>query len=148
MNDPAMPTSELVTMLRREPATWRVSQPGPASRSKINPATMPGVHYTAADFTPIAMVGQLPFTLMVAKSVPAKDIYGLAELAKKEAGQLNGGQGGTTGTTYFLLEAFKKAGGIDVASIPYKGTSETVLDLLRILAKRQRVRAVTHKRLK
>jgi tripartite-type tricarboxylate transporter receptor subunit TctC len=96
----------------------------------INPATMPGVHYTASDFTPIAMVGRLPFTLMAAKSVAAKDIDGLAALAKSQPGQLNGGQGGTTGTTYFLLEAFKKAASIDVASIPYKGTSETVLDLL------------------
>jgi tripartite-type tricarboxylate transporter receptor subunit TctC len=96
----------------------------------INPATMPGVHYTTTDFTPVAMVGQLPFTLMVAKTVPATDIRGLSELARKQPGQLNGGQGGTTGTTFFLLEAFKKAADIDVASIPYKGTSETVLDLL------------------
>src|SRR5262245_825669 len=41
MNAPATPTSALVTMLRVEPAIWRVSQPGPAKRSKINPATMP-----------------------------------------------------------------------------------------------------------
>src|SRR5580704_17865544 len=41
MNAPATPTSALVMMPRVDPANWRASQDGPASRSKRTPAAMP-----------------------------------------------------------------------------------------------------------
>jgi tripartite-type tricarboxylate transporter receptor subunit TctC len=96
----------------------------------INPFTMAGATYAVSDFTPIAMMGKLPFSLMVGKSVPANNIRELIALIKAKPGEYNGGQGGIAGTTYFLLEAFKKAADVDVASISYKGTTETVVDLL------------------
>ena len=39
--DPAMPTSALVTSRRLGPAIWRESQPAPATRSNSSPAAMP-----------------------------------------------------------------------------------------------------------
>ncbi len=95
----------------------------------INLYTMKGNH-TLADFTPVAMIGKLPYTLMVAKSVPAKNIKELVDLLKAKPGQLNAGQGGPTGTTYFLTETLKKTAGVDVLAVPYKGTTAGMMDLL------------------
>lgn len=100
-----------------------------SSSSVINLYTMK-VNHTLSDFTPVAMIGRLPYTLMVAKTVPAKNIKELVELLKAKPGQLNGGQGGPTGTTYFLLETLKKTAGVDVQAVPYKGTTSGMMDLL------------------
>lgn len=88
------------------------------------------VDYGLADFTPVALIGKLPYTLMVSKSVPAKNIKELVALLKARPGELNAGQGGPTGTTFFLTETFKKAAGVQIQGVPYKGTSAGVLDLL------------------
>ena len=87
----------------------------------INLHTMKTGH-TLADFTPVAMIGKLPYTLMVSKSVPAKTLKELIDYLKARPGQLNAGQGGPTGTTYFLTETLRKTAGVDVQSVPYKGT--------------------------
>lgn len=85
---------------------------------------------TLADFTPVSLLGKLPYTLMVIRSLPAKNIKELAALVKSRPGQFNSGSGGATGTTFFLMEAFNKATGGDVQQIAYKGTTAGVADLL------------------
>ena len=95
----------------------------------INLYTMK-VNFGLADFTPVALIGKLPYTLMVTKSLPAHNIKALAELLKSKSGQYNAGSGGPTGTSFFLVEAFKKAGGFDIQLVSYKGTTAGVTDLL------------------
>ena len=95
----------------------------------INLYTMK-VSFGLADFTPVAMIGQLPYTLMVNQSIPAKNIKELVPVMKARQGHYNGGSGGPTGTSYFLLESFKKAAGLDIQLVSYKGTTAGVADLL------------------
>ena len=95
----------------------------------INPYTM-GASYKLSDFTPVAKLGTLPYTLMVSKSVAAKDLKELVTLVKAKPDQFTAGSGGPTGSTYFLTESFKKAIGVNLVSVAYKGTTDGVLDLL------------------
>lgn len=95
----------------------------------INMFTMK-VNFGLGDFTPIALIGKLPYTLMVNKSVPAQNIKELAALLKAKSGEYNGGSGGPTGTSFFLLDAFSKATGGNVQIVSYKGTTAGVADLL------------------
>ncbi len=95
----------------------------------INLFTMK-VGFGLADFTPVALIGKLPYTLMVTRSLPANNIKELVEVLRAGKGQYNGGSGGPTGTGFFLLEAFKKAGGFDIQLVAYKGTTAGVADLL------------------
>lgn len=88
------------------------------------------VNYSLSDFTPIALVGKAPYTLMIAKSIPAKDLKELVGFIKSKPGQLNAGQGGPTGTTFFLTETLKRIAGVDIQSVPYKGTTDGVADLI------------------
>ena len=95
----------------------------------INPYTM-GASYRLADFTPVAKLGNLPYTLMVVKSLPANTVKELVELLKAKPDQFTAGSGGPTGSTFFLTETFKKAIGVNIVSVSYKGTTEGVVDLL------------------
>jgi len=83
-----------------------------------------------SDFTPVALIGKLPYSLMVNKAMPAQNIKELAALLKAKSGQYNGGSGGPTGTSFFLLDAFEKAIGGKVQQVAYKGTTAGVADLL------------------
>ncbi|OWT56897.1 Bug family tripartite tricarboxylate transporter substrate binding protein [Candidimonas nitroreducens] len=95
----------------------------------INVYTMK-VKYGVSDFSPVAMVGRQPFTLVVNRSVPASSVAQLVAYMKANPGKLSAGQGGPTGTTYFLLESFEKATGVHVVSAAYKGTTDAMMDLL------------------
>lgn len=95
----------------------------------INLYTMK-VNFNLSNFTPVAMLGKLPYTLVVPLSVPAKNIKDLADLMRSKPGQYNAASGGPTGTSFFLVESFKKAAGFDIQMIAYKGTTEAVTDLL------------------
>jgi tripartite-type tricarboxylate transporter receptor subunit TctC len=95
----------------------------------IVPATT-NLRYTADEFTPIAMLGSLPFVLILNKSIPVSNMAGLIDYVKKQPNKLSIGQGGPTGTTYFLVESLKKASSIEVVSVPYKGTTDAIRDLL------------------
>src|ERR1700742_4157785 len=89
---------------RAEPNGYTVAV---ASTSfSVNRWTMLSATYSLDDFTPIAMVASQPYSLMVSKSVPTKDIHELVGLLKKDPGKFNGGQG--SGTGYFLLGLLNK----------------------------------------
>lgn len=114
------------TTRRAEPNGYTVAV---ASTSfSVNRWTMLSATYSLDDFTPIAMVASQPYSLMVSKSVPTKDIHELIGLLKKDPDKFNGGQG--SGTGYFLLGLLNKEIGKGVATVAYKGTTEAVLDLL------------------
>jgi tripartite-type tricarboxylate transporter receptor subunit TctC len=113
---------------RRAPADGYTLVVGSTSFS-INLYTMK-TSVALADFTPVALIGKLPYTLMVNKSMPAQNIKELAALLKAKPGQYNGGSGGPTGTSFFLLDAFNKAIGAKVQMVSYKGTTAGVADLL------------------
>ena len=95
----------------------------------INLYTMK-VNFGLADFTPVALIGKLPYTLMVAKSLPARNMKELVDVLKLRKGQYNAGSGGPTGTGFFLQETFNKTAGVDVQLVAYKGTTAGIVDLL------------------
>ena len=111
---------------RAEPNGYTVAV---ASTSfSVNRWTMLSSTYSATDFTSIAMLATQPYSLMVAKSVAAKDIAELVAMLKKEPSRFNGGQG--SGTGLFLLALLNKQMGVNIETIAYKGTTEAVVDLL------------------
>ena len=95
----------------------------------INVFTLKGTAPLSA-FTQVALIGKLPYTLMVSPQVPVRDIKDLVALLKAKKGQYNGATGGPTGTSFFLTVALKQATGVELEIVPYKGTTEAVTDLL------------------
>jgi len=68
--------------------------------------------------------------LVVHPSVPAKSVGELIALAKSQPGKLNFGSGGKGIQSHISGEMFKAAAGVDIVHVPYKGTVQSVADLV------------------
>ncbi len=76
---------------------------------------------TIASFAPVALLGRGPNVLVVHPSVPARTLPELIALAKSKPGQINYASTGTAGMHHFGGELFKRAAGINLTHVPYKG---------------------------
>ncbi len=97
----------------------------------INPSLFPKMPYDALkDFAPLAFVATAPLVLMVHVSVPAKSVKELIALAKSQPGKFNFGSAGNGSAVHLAGEQLRAAGGIDLLHIPYKGTGQSISDLV------------------
>jgi tripartite-type tricarboxylate transporter receptor subunit TctC len=78
------------------------------------------------DLAPIARYAAIPYALVVTNSFPAKNIQDLIALAKAKPGGYNFASSGTGGTPHMCTELLKRAAGIDLVHIPYKGAGDAV----------------------
>jgi len=97
----------------------------------INPTLYKSLPYDAVkDFTPIALVAEAPVAITVNPAFPAKTLGGLIDLAKQSPGKLNYATGGNGTPGHLTAEMLKRAAGIDMQHVPYKGGAPAQLDLL------------------
>jgi tripartite-type tricarboxylate transporter receptor subunit TctC len=93
----------------------------PASHA-INPGLYPKLAYdTLKDFTTVSMVASLPVMLGVESSLPARSVAELVALAKAKPGTLSAGSAGNGTVFHLVLEMFKRAAGVDIVHVPFKG---------------------------
>jgi tripartite-type tricarboxylate transporter receptor subunit TctC len=78
------------------------------------------------DFTPITMLANSPYVLVLYPGVPAKDIKELVALAKSKPGTLNYGSAGNGSATHMNAEVFRFAAGLQAQHVPFKGTPEAL----------------------
>jgi tripartite-type tricarboxylate transporter receptor subunit TctC len=81
------------------------------------------------DLAPISMVVNVPVVLVVPSSGPTT-LAGLVAAAKSRPGELTFGSSGTGTATHLFAELFSIQTAVKFTHIPYKGSSETVRDLL------------------
>jgi tripartite-type tricarboxylate transporter receptor subunit TctC len=97
-------------------------------------ATVPllnkSVGYSPSDITPIAMIGYSPFVLVVNPSVPAKTIQEYVALAKAKPGKVSYSSEGEASLARLGAELFATMAGIQLNQIPYKSSTQGVIDLL------------------
>jgi tripartite-type tricarboxylate transporter receptor subunit TctC len=86
------------------------------------------------DFVPITRIVSGGFnTFLVNPNLPANTIEEFIALAKaraKEGKPLTFGSGGVGSVAHLAVELFKQATGIEMAHIPYKGSSQVVTDVI------------------
>jgi tripartite-type tricarboxylate transporter receptor subunit TctC len=101
-----------------------------ASSLVISP-TMEKVAYDVhKDFAPVTLVTTVPEMLVVASSVPAKNMAELVALAKAQPGKLNFASAGIGGLPHLAGELFKLTAKIDIVHVPYRGAAPAINDLL------------------
>lgn len=97
----------------------------------IAPAVYAKVPYDPMkDLTPISLVAQSPYLLVVHPSLPVKSVRDLIALAKAKPGVLNAASSGVGSTDHLALEYFNSVMGVKVTHIPYKGTGQGLIDLM------------------
>ena len=84
----------------------------------------------ATDFMPIALVASVPFVLVVHPSLPAQTAGDLIKLAKEQPGQLSFGSSGVGGPPHLYMELLQTMTGTHMNHIPYKGTSQAIIDVV------------------
>jgi tripartite-type tricarboxylate transporter receptor subunit TctC len=95
------------------------------------PVLNKNVGYNALDdFTPIAMIGYSPFMLVVYPSVPVRTIGEYIALAKAKPGTLSYSSEGEASLARLGAELFASMAGVKLNQIPYKSSTQAVIDLL------------------
>jgi tripartite-type tricarboxylate transporter receptor subunit TctC len=79
------------------------------------------------DFAPITVVATYPLVIAVHPSVPATSLRELIAYAKANPGKLTYASSGNGGPLHLGAEIFKRAAGVDILHIPYKGNAPMTL---------------------
>jgi len=82
------------------------------------------------DFTPLTVAVEMAIVLAVHTSVPANNVKEFVEYVKKNPGKISYGTPGVGGSHHFAAELFKKMTGTDMLHVPYKGTGQSIQDLV------------------
>lgn len=82
------------------------------------------------DFTPITMLAEVPSVLIARKDLPASDVSTLIDMAKKEPGKYSFAIGGMGSSLHMATAGFEMGAKIKGLTVPYKGTSPALQDLV------------------
>lgn len=115
----------------RAPADGYTLLMGSAGPLTINPSLYAKVPFnTIGDFSPVALVAEVPLVLVTGPSLNVKTVAELIALAKKRPGELTFASSGNGSTNHLAAELLKKMAGIDMRHIAYKGAALALPDLL------------------
>lgn len=91
----------------------------------LAPVILPNVEFdTLKDFFPIAIISNIPNTIVVKSDSPYKDINALIEAAKKNPGKISYGTAGVGTDGNFNGEILGVTTGVKFKHIPFKGGGE------------------------
>ena len=82
------------------------------------------------DFTPVGMIAEVPFALLVTPDVQARSPKEYVALARARPGEITFGSSGVGSPYHLAAELLKSSAGIDMLHVPYKGTGPLVTALL------------------
>ena len=91
----------------------------------------PAVPYNVTrDFAPISMISDVTIVLAVNPKVPANSVAELVAFVKDNPGKLNAAIPSIGSMHHLLTEMFKISAGINLVSVPYKGSAPAIVDLI------------------
>jgi tripartite-type tricarboxylate transporter receptor subunit TctC len=97
----------------------------------VNQFLYPSLAYDPdTSFSPVSLVAQFPNVLVVHPSVGVSSIQELIAKAKAEPGKISFASSGVGTTSHLAGMQFAETAGIDVLHVPYKGTSQSLQDLI------------------
>ncbi len=104
---------------------------GVLSNLIVGPASLKDVTFDPVQsFAPVIEVARGPYVLVVTQVVPARTLAEFVDYAKKNPGKLNFGSVGPGSAHHFAGEMLKRAAGLDMVHVPYKGGGPAYAGLL------------------
>jgi tripartite-type tricarboxylate transporter receptor subunit TctC len=101
---------------------------GPLTNAPVLQARLP--YDPERDFAAVAMISRSPVTLSVRADSPFRTIADVLAAARAKPGDLSIGSSGQGSATHFLIEQVMAAAGISMTHVPYRGSSQSVPDLI------------------
>ncbi|MFO1284394.1 MAG: tripartite tricarboxylate transporter substrate binding protein [Burkholderiales bacterium] len=93
-------------------------------------APTPPTPNPAKDVIPVALVGKAPLLLLAHPEFRAKTLRELIAAAKSEPGKLSYASIGNGSPSHLAMEMLRRAAGIDMTHVPYKGSGPALQDLI------------------
>jgi tripartite-type tricarboxylate transporter receptor subunit TctC len=110
------------------PDGYTLGMPGSGSMA-IGPAMYKSLPYEPTrDFAPMALVGRVPFVLIVNPSLPVHNVVELVAYAKEHKLFYASGGGGSPHHIYAVM--FMGMTGIEMTHVPYKGSADAIKDVV------------------
>ncbi len=107
--------------------TWALAT---TSTHAISPATNPGAYDPLRHFTPVTLLGDSPYFVLVHPSLPAHNVKELIAHARANPGKLNYASAGNSSLAHFAGALFQSRAKVELTHVPYKGSAPALIDLL------------------
>jgi tripartite-type tricarboxylate transporter receptor subunit TctC len=86
--------------------------------------------YSSSALTPVAFLGHYPLILFVGAGNPAHNVPDLIERVNRSGRRLLVGNAGNGSSAHLAAVDFGQASGLDIISVPYKGSQPSMIDLM------------------
>ena len=104
---------------------------GSSTQFSINPALRSSLPYDPIrDYTPLTNAAVTPVILTVQSSSAARSLQELIQLAKKPGEVLSYGSTGYGGAPHIAGELLKRAAGISMTHVPFKGGGDSIIAIM------------------
>jgi len=104
---------------------------GLTANMAVNPSLFKKLPYDPIrDFTPIGMMAEFPFVLVVSKDFPAKSVKELIAMAKAKPGSINFASAGNGTGQHLSAELFKLMANVEMTHVPYRGAAPAYSDVI------------------
>jgi tripartite-type tricarboxylate transporter receptor subunit TctC len=104
---------------------------GLTANMAVNPSLFEHLAYDPIrDFTPVGMMAEFPFVVVVSDNFPAKSIKELIALAKAKPGEINFASAGNGSGQHLSAELFKLMTGTNMTHVPYRGAAPAYTDVI------------------
>jgi tripartite-type tricarboxylate transporter receptor subunit TctC len=84
----------------------------------------------ATDFTPVALIAQVPLVLIVRSDMPVANLQEFIAYAKREHAFMQFGSAGAGTSTHIGCVLLNQVLGLDVTHVPYRGGEAALLDVM------------------
>ena len=100
-----------------------------SSSYSINPSLYTNLPFDPQkDLTPVTLLAEAPFLLVVHPSLPVKSVRDLIALAKAKPGTVTYGSGGNGSSGHLAGALFENLAGLKLVHVPYKGAGPALVD--------------------
>jgi tripartite-type tricarboxylate transporter receptor subunit TctC len=114
----------------KQPADGYIIVAGSSGPISISPNVQKVAYDPLKDFAPIALLATNPFVLVVNPSIPANNVKELIASLRNNPGKYSFGSSGSGATAHLMVVLFNQMAGIDAVHVPYKGSSQSVTDVV------------------
>ncbi|MBN9410028.1 MAG: tripartite tricarboxylate transporter substrate binding protein [Burkholderiales bacterium] len=129
-NKPGASTVIGAEFVARSPADGYTLLMSGTTTLSTNPILLKKLPYKTSDFTPVALIGMVPFIAVAHPSVPANNLKELVAYAQANPDKLTYSSSGTGTSSHLVGEMFESVTGTKLRDIPYKGTSPALTAVL------------------
>ena len=104
---------------------------GLTANMAVNPSLFKHLGYDPIrDFTPVGMMAEFPFVLVVSNDFPAKSVKDLIALAQAKPGEINFASAGNGSGQHLSAELFKLMTNTNMMHVPYRGAAPAYGDVI------------------